>query len=149
MKRIFILSTTIIMMLCTTLSWADNDKVIEMHQLPTNSQNLIKHHFKGLNISIIKQDTDFLDKSYTVIFDNGARIEFNKKGEWKEIDCGKFYVPEGIIPSKIVTFIKTKYPQAKVVEIDIDDDSKGYDVELDNGITLEFNRHQELIDIDR
>ena len=53
-----------------------------------------------------------------------------------------------MIPAIISSFIKEHYPNAKVVEMDIDDDSKKYDVELDNGITLKFNKHQQLIDID-
>ena len=129
-------------------SMADNDRIIQIHQLPANAQKFIKKHFTELKPSLIKQDNDLFDKSYTVIFNNGTKIEFGKNGTWKEIDCKNSSIPQEVIPAIISSFIKEHYPNAKVVEMDIDDDSKKYDVELDNGITLKFNKHQQLIDID-
>lgn len=148
MKRISLFFTILIITLCSTISWADNDRVIQINQLPVNAQKLIKHHFAGLKPSVIKEDTDWFDKSYSVHFSNGTKIEFNKNGEWKEIDCKKSYVPQGLIPSKIASYLKANYPEAKVLEIEIDDDSRKYDVKLNNRLTLEFNKNQDLIGFD-
>lgn len=147
MKRLFTICAVLAVMLGTIKLWADSDRIIQFSQLPTTAQKLVKTHFPELAITLIKMDTDFLDKSYSVIFDNGSKIDFNKNGEWEEIKSPQG-VPQGAIPSKISSFIKEKYPDAKVLSIEIDDDSKEYEVKLDNLVSLEFNKHQQLIDID-
>ena len=44
-------------------------------------------------------------------------------------------------------FINKNYPKEKVVKIERN--RTGYDVDLSNGVELEFNRHQKLQKIDR
>ncbi len=148
MKQITLFFALCIAMICSTTSWADDERVIQMNQLPANAQKIIKHHFSELKPAIVQEETDWLDKSYTVSFENGAKIEFDKKGEWTDIKCPHTAVPYGIIPSKIATFVKKHYPTAKIVEIEIDDDSRKYEVELNNDITLKFSRNQELLGLD-
>jgi hypothetical protein len=147
MKRLFTICAVLAIMLGTTKLWADSDRIIQFSQLPSSAQQLVKTHFPELGITLIKMDTDFLDKSYSVIFDNGSKIDFNKNGEWEEIKSSQG-VPQGVIPAKIFSYIKEKYPEAKVLSIEIDDDSKEYEVKLSNRVSLEFNKHQQLIDID-
>ncbi len=148
MRRFTLFFIICIAMLCTITSRADDDRIIQMNQLPANAQKVIKHHFAELKPVIITEDMDLFDKSYSVVFDNGTKVEFNKKGNWTDIDCPRTSVPESIIPSKIATFVKEHYPNAIVKEIEIDDDSHRYEVELDNGISLKFSKNQELLRLD-
>ena len=42
---------------------ADNDRIIQIHQLPANAQKFIKKHFTELKPFLIKQDNDLFDRS--------------------------------------------------------------------------------------
>lgn len=128
---------------CTS---ADNEKAITFEQLPANSQEFIKKHFSGIKVSYIKMETGFFDKSYDVIFVDGSEIEFDKKGEWSDVDCKFTHVPEEIIPQQIREYIAEHYKGQKVKEIDRD--KKDYEVKLSNDLELTFDLKYNIIDID-
>ena len=66
--------------------------------MPQKAQQFIKQHFAGSNIAMAKVESDFLQKSYDVIFTDGNKVEFDKKGNWTEVNCKFSVVPQGIIP---------------------------------------------------
>lgn len=125
---------------------ADNDKPIEVSQLPSTAQTTLKSYFSDRKVALAKEESDLLDKNYDVIFTNGDKVEFNSKGEWTEVQCKQSSVPSALVPSQISTYVKTNYPNMKIVEIERD--SKEYEVKLSNGIELTFNKKYKLIDID-
>lgn len=130
-----------------TVLLASNDKSITVEQLPEKARLFLKSHFPDLKISYAKMEQEFRDKSYDVIFVDGSKIEFNKKGEWSDIDCKYSHVPESIIPQQILAYVKKHYGDMKIKEIDRD--SKDYEVKLENGMELKFNLKFRLIEIDR
>ena len=123
-----------------------DDKPINFEQLPTQSQQLIKNHFSELSIALVKMDSDFLDKSYEVIFTNGNKIEFDRKGNWKEIDCKRTQCPDELIPVQIKDYVKQHYPNNRICKIE-KETWNGYEVNLSNGLSLEFDSNFRLIDI--
>lgn len=129
-----------------TIARADNDKPVQVSQLPQQAQQFIKQHFATGNIAIAKVENHFFDKNYDVIFTNGDKVEFDKKGNWKEVDCKYSAVPERIIPATIQKYVSANYPQAKVLKIDRD--KKDYEVKLSGGWELKFDLAFNLIDID-
>ena len=46
-------------------------------------------------------ETDWFDKSYDVIFTNGDKLEFDKKGVWTEVNCKYSAVPVAVVPDAI------------------------------------------------
>lgn len=148
MKRI--IQTCVVAVICILAfqvkALADNDKPIAVSQLPAVSQQIIKKHFAGKNVAMAKQETGLLDKNYEVVFTNGEKIEFDKKGNWKEIDCKLSAVPARLIPAKIASYLKANYPGIKVLKIEKDDNE--YEVNLANGIEITFNKNFVVIDID-
>lgn len=126
---------------------ADNDRPITLKEMPQQAQQFIRTHFNDSPIALTKMETEILEKSYDVIFTNGNKIEFDRKGRWTKIDCEYSYVPEAVIPTAIKDYIKANYPDVKVLQIEIDDD-KEYEVELSNGWELTFNKKFKLVEID-
>ena len=55
-------------------------------------------------------------------------------------------VPAALVPQPIMAFVKKTYPDAVVTKIERD--RRGYDVDLSNGLDLEFNSKFQLIDVD-
>lgn len=127
---------------------ADNEKPIQFTQLPAKAQEFVKEHFADKEISLAKVETEFLDKKYQVVFVNGEKVEFDKKGDWTEVDCKFSLVPESIIPEQVKKDIERHFPKAGVKVRSIERDSRGYDVKLTNKYELEYNADLVLIDVD-
>ena len=148
MKRLAVICAFIAIALCANaMSLMDKERVIRFEELPVGAQKMIKTHFPQMKIALITEESDFLEKSFTVMAAEGIKVEFNKKGEWKEIECPNSEVPTGIIPQKISAFVKENFPGAKILSIEIDDSGE-YDVKLNNRVSVEFNKRLEPVEID-
>jgi hypothetical protein len=126
---------------------ASDDKAISFEELPAQSQQFVNAYFSGQTIALVKMDCDILDKSYEVIFTNGNKIEFNRRGEWKEIDCKHTQLPEQLIPIEIKNFILNNYPNNNIFKIEKDSRGRS-EIDLQNGLSLKFDSKYKLIDID-
>lgn len=127
---------------------ASNDKPIQVTEMPKAAQQFIKNHFANLSVAMAKMETEFMSKSYDVIFTNGDKVEFDKKGNWTNVDCEHTQVPQAVIPMAIQKYLAKNYPDAYVLKIELTD-RKGYDVDLNNGFDIEFDKRFNVIEIDR
>lgn len=125
---------------------ADDDKPVRMDQLPQSAQQFIKTHFGDSKVAIAKMETDWFDKSYDIIFTDGNKLEFDKQGNWKEINCKYSAVPASVIPEQIQKYVTENYPGAQVLKIERD--KRDYEVKLSNKWELKFDLQFNLIDID-
>lgn len=125
---------------------ADNDKVITFEQLPAAARTFIQRHFPSEKVAFVKAERDWLDTSYDVHFINGSELEFDKSGEWKELDCRRQAVPEGAVPAAISKFVKESYPDARIQKIERD--RYEYEVRLSNFMEVKFDLSFNVIDID-
>ena len=146
MKKWTILFVSMLVMSVTV--WAGNDKPIQISEMPKAAQQFIQKHFANQTIAVAKVETEFMDKNYDVIFTNGDKVEFNKKGQWTNVDCKHTQVPVEVIPVAIQKYVSQHYSGAKVVKIEITD-RKGYEVDLNNGFDIEFDKKMNVIEIDR
>ncbi|MDR0970633.1 MAG: PepSY-like domain-containing protein [Lentimicrobiaceae bacterium] len=145
MKKILIIMACLLTMQIT--AEASNDKAISFEKLPQQSQQLIKEHFADQAIALVKMDTDIFDTMYEVIFTNGNKIEFDRKGVWQEIQCKNTQFPEQLIPQPIKEYVNKNYSGIKIVKLEKEDLSR-HEVDLANGINLEFDSNFNIIDID-
>lgn len=141
MKKLMTILTALVLTVSLHMS-ADNDRVITFDQLPAQAQTLLKQHFADKVPLIVTVDWD----DYKVIYSSGEKIEFDKKGNWKELDCKSSKVPSALIPEQIRASVKKTFPGASVIKLDRD--RRGYDAKLNNGMELEFNKKFEIVDID-
>ena len=54
-----------------TVARADDDKPIQVTQMPQLAQQFIKQHFADSKVALAKMESDFFYKSFEVIFSNG------------------------------------------------------------------------------
>lgn len=144
MKKLFVLFVGLFALISVVK--ADDDKAISVDQLPAQAKQFISQYFSSSKVAVAKMEKDFFDKNYDVIFADGNKVEFNKEGIWKEVDCKYSIVPAAIIPATIQTYVSSNYANAKIVKIDRD--KRDYEVKLDSGMKLTFDLKFNLIDID-
>lgn len=148
MKRI--IQTALVALVCLVTfqvsAVADNDKPVSMTQLPTTAQQLIKKYFSKKKVALAKQETGLFEKSYDVVFNNGEKVEFDRRGNWTEIDCKMSAVPVALVPAKIAQYVKSTYPGTKILKIEKDDNR--YEIKLSNRLEITFNSSFQVVDID-
>lgn len=123
----------------------DGGKAISPGKLPQAALQTINTHLPGRKIAIAKVESELFSKSYTVIFTNGEKIEFDGRGRWTEVKCKRSAVPASLVPAQIAQYIKANYPDCRILEIERDDE---YEVKLSNHVEVTFNKKFEVIDID-
>ena len=141
MKKSLIIILAFVMTMCLTVK-ADNDRVITFEQLPAEAQTMLKKYFADKVPLVVTVDWD----DYTVIYQSGEKVEFDKKGNWKDLNCKTSAVPAALIPEQIKASVKKTFPGATVIKLDRD--RRGYDVKLNNGMELELNKKFQIVGID-
>ena len=121
--------------------------VIAKEALPANAQTFLKSHFGTKKPSYIIEDKELLSTEYKVQFDNKTEIEFDKKGNWREVDGNGDKIPSSIIPKKIASYVKTNFRKEKITKIEIG--TFGYETKLTNGLELKFNLKGDFTKIDK
>lgn len=141
-------------LLCTfAVVFAANaeDKPINLTQLPAVAQQFIKKHFSDKQFSYATKDTDLFDGEYKVVFADGDKVEFDSKGNWNDVECRQSVegVPAAIIPASIQKYLTQHYKTAKVVDIEYDKEFRSmYEVKLNTGLELKFDKQGTLVGID-
>lgn len=141
-------------LLCTfAVVFAANaeDKPINLTQLPAVAQQFIKKHFSDKQFSYATKDTDLFDGEYKVVFADGDKVEFDSKGNWNDVECRQSAegVPAAIIPASIQKYLTQHYKTAKVVDIEYDKEFRSmYEVKLNTGLELKFDKQGTLVGID-
>lgn len=140
LKCLLVMAMVSIMSL--TMSADDDDRVITYEQLPQAAQSFLKQHFSKNVPLIVTADWD----DFTIVYETGERIEFNRNGDWKDIECHSSKVPEALVPQQILNYLSAQYPGKFVVKLERR--RMGYEVRISNGMEIEFNRNFQAIDVD-
>lgn len=143
MKKIkFFLLMAVAMTMSLNVMADDDDRVITYQQLPQNAQAFLKQHFAKKVPLVVTADYD----DYTIRYESGEKIEFDKKGNWKDVECYVSKVPAAIVPDQISSYLKKNYPGKSVIKLERH--RSVYEVKLNNGMEIEFNRNFQVIDVD-
>ena len=141
MKKSIFFLFALVLTSCNPLQ-ADNDQVITFDRLPASAQTMLNQNFADKVPLVITADWD----DYKVRYASGEKVEFDKRGNWRDIECKTSQVPTELIPTKIAANVNASFPGSTIIEIDRD--SFGYSVQLSNGLELEYNRRCQVIEVD-
>ena len=143
MKKSVFFILSLVLTICLPLQLkADNDRVITFDRLPATAQAMLKQNFSDKVPLAITADRN----DYKVMYQSGEKVEFDKKGNWKDIECKGSQVPANLIPAEITAIVSSKVPGATITEIDRD--RRGYSVKLSNGLELKFNKKFKIVELD-
>jgi hypothetical protein len=118
----------------------DKEEMIPETQLPASSREFIKTHFPDVAIIRIVKETDGFEKDYTVYLANGFDIDFEKNGNWDDVDGHINSLPQSILdllPAGIVEYVSVNLKDYKIVEVN--KERYGYEIGLTGDIDLKFN----------
>jgi hypothetical protein len=101
MKRMRLLFIALLSMMVTSVAFAD-DKPIQVEKLPAAARTFVDTNFPGKKILYAEKDWN----SYECRLDDGTKIDFTSKGEWKQVDChGMSAVPAVLVPEAIKQYV--------------------------------------------
>ena len=144
MKKL--LAIVMAMFVCVAVVKADNEGPVTVNELPATAQTFINTHFKDKKVALAKKETGFFELSYDVIFTDGNKLEFDRNGNWKEVNCKYSSVPAAVVPQQISDYVKANYAGINILSIEKDD--REYEVRLANRVELTFTLQFQLLDID-
>lgn len=144
MKKI--LSILVLAVAAAQFAFAGDVITKDAKELPLTARNFINQYFTKPQISYIKIDNEFLSKKYEVILTDRTEIEFDKKGNWMEVDCKKNAIPGALVPVFIKDYVKTNFPNQIITKIERN--GTGLEVELANDFSLKFNKQGKFVSMD-
>lgn len=136
----------LVVLFVQSLACNGHDKVVRLSDLPQAAQELLSTHFADNKPTMVLLDSDGLRTNYDVVLSDGTKIEFDKKGEWNEIDGKPQAVPTSLIPDPITTYVRQNFADVRIMQIERV--RKGYEVTLSNGLELRFNKKFEVVEVD-
>lgn len=130
----------------TSLYITSEDRPVSYDELPAEAKSFIENNFANDEVSHIILDRDVISVDYNVSLTSGTKLEFNSRGEWKEVDTRNSIVPNNIVPQAIAEYIKKNYPNREITEIKRNHTYT--EVTLKGGLELTFNKNYKLVDVD-
>ena len=145
MKKV--LSILVLVLATVQMAFAGDVITRDAKQLPLTARNFINQYFSKPQISHIKIESEILQtKKYEVLLTDRTEIDFNKKGNWVEVDCKKAAVPAALIPVSVKEYVKTNFPREIITKIERG--RSGVEVELGNDYSLKFNKKGKFVSMD-
>lgn len=145
MKAIKVMMMSV-MALATVVVARAEEKTVPYSQLPNTAQQFIRTHYGQDQMNDLKIERDMSDNSYKVVTRDGTQLKFNDQGEWRKVESKASALPVGIVPGEIQNYITTNHRGMHLIKIDREAD--GYDVKLNNGKDIKFDKAHKVIKYD-
>ncbi len=142
----FVFRTFLGLVLAFGFSANAQKKTIEIQQLPVESKLFLTKHFSKQQITSVTEEKDGNETKFTALLANGTAVEFDKKGNWEEVDGNNKPIPTAVIPATILTHLKANYP--KNIAVKIDKGAIDYEIKLDSNVELKFALDGKFLRID-
>ena len=140
MKK-FILALLTFVLIGTSVTACGRKRVIDPAQLPKAATELVQKHWPSCVI-----DFAYIDGvEYEVLLSDGTIIEFNKNGEWKDMKCTDG-LPVTVIPMNITRYITNRFPKQLIIKCE--KMRRGYEIELTNGLEIQFDLQGRVTHVD-
>lgn len=136
-KRIWIVALCCLTILLMTACLDKN--------VPPRIKAFVSQYFPDSSIVLVESDDDDeMGKEYSVLLNDGTKIEFDLQGDWERVGRQKTGVPAKLIPQVIRQYLKTNYPNDVVTKL-----SKkpyGFKIELSSDMDLRFNAQGQFME---
>ena len=136
------------LLIATAFSYNTNaqDKNIPLNQIPKQITEYLNTHFPNNTVLEASFDDHVKYKKYEIELNNKISLEFSTEFKVTEIKS-KDKLPDSVIPTAILTYVKTNYPNNTISDWEIDKGNQ--QIELNNGIDLIFNLKGEFLRVEK
>ena len=142
MKKIIMI---IAIAIAATVAMYADDRPVDYNKVPAAAKTFINANFPGEKVTYSTKEDDLVRPDYHVRLDSGVLMTFDHAGRLEKIQTQNG-VPAGVVPVQISDYVKLHYPDAVVVEYEVD--KRSYEVRLSNRMELKFNSNWHLVEID-
>ncbi len=112
MKKSIFFLFALVLTSCLPLQ-AENDQVITFDRLPASAQAMLNQNFADKVPLVITADWD----DYKVMYASGEKVEFDKRGKWRDIECKTSQVPTDLIPAQITAIVNATFPGSSINDL--------------------------------
>ena len=98
----------------------------------------VKQYFPNATIAGVERDSDHGGLEYDIYLNDGTQIDFDANNQWDKVECHSKGVPAALIPQAIANYVKSNYQNTIITKIDME--YHGYEIELANGLDLNFDK---------
>lgn len=106
----------------------------------------VEQYFPKATVQMVMPDEDDID----VVLNDYTKIEFKLNFEWKKVDCEHSTtftsVPATLVPEQITAYVNANFPNATIKKLE--KKYMGWEIELNNGLELKFNKNFKVMEID-
>ena len=106
----------------------------------------VEQYFPKATVQMVMPDEDDID----VVLSDYTKIEFKLNYEWKKVDCehSTTYtcVPAELVPEQITAYVTTNFPGAIIRKLE--KKYMGWEIELNNGLEVKFNKNFRVTEVD-
>jgi hypothetical protein len=113
--------------------------------LPDAITAFIKQHFPNATIVGVEPDNDHGGLEYDVYLNDGTQVDFDANNQWDQVESMKG-VPAFFIPRAIATYVRSNYQNMTITKVN--KEYHGYEIELANGLDLNFDRSGRFMGMD-
>ena len=108
--------------------------------------SFVEQYFPQATIQMMMPDDDDID----VVLSDYTKIEFKLNNEWKKVNCEHSTtftsVPAALVPEQINAYVTASFPNAIIKKLE--KKYMGWEIELSNGLEIEFDKKFNVIDFD-
>lgn len=143
MKKIIFSLVAVFLISALSFVSIARETVVNINSIPSKAQNFIKENFKDKKLLSTVKDSEALETEYKAYFADGTSINFNTKGEWKEVDGNINCIPTSFIPDEIINFTAENFPNVCICKIETEKEfsNRYYDIKLLNGTEVKFDKN--------
>lgn len=138
MKKLVVLAFFVL----SLTACADEKKVITFATLPQAAKATMTQFVNTEDILLVTQEGSNRWAEYEVKMTDQSDWEFDAQGTLKNVEM-KSGIPDALLPEIVLSQIHASYPNAYVVEYNID--KRDQEVKLNNGIELTFDLKGKLL----
>ena len=114
--------------------------------VPEAINTFIKQYFPNATIVGVEPDNDHGGMEYDIYLSDGTEVDFDANNQWETIECRAKGVPTAFIPQAIANYIKSNYQNMVIAKIH--KEHFGYEIELTNGLELNFDQSGQFMGMD-
>lgn len=115
-------------------------------EVPQQINAFVQKHYPSATVTRYKKDVERSGTEHKVYLSEYTKLEFNDQFQITEIE-GESAVPAGLVPATIASYVKANYAGNSVVKWEKKRNKQ--EVELNNGLELEFDLNGKFLRIDR